>query len=204
MLKAFNTCSYRRAGSRSPVLAALIIRYAMISGTADPKFRSDLQARSKASPIAKVAASSNPTSPIGVIVTDSSWWRRHWGDRYSGRWAHKKQDGLKNQISALGQKRTFAVQIGMSALPPKADFGLSGSMSALCSYFARANDLGKFRGMQFAIARRGPILFVKAKIRGWTCAKEYFCNRCHPVALDNKHNGSGPKGMCCRCQGAVW
>jgi len=77
-------------------------------------------------------------------------------------------------------------------------------MSALCSYFARATDLGKFRGMQFAIARRGPILFVKAKIRGRTCAKEYFCNRCHPVALDNKHNGSGPKGMCCRCQGAVW
>jgi hypothetical protein len=29
MLKAFNTCSYRRAGSRSPVLAALIIRYAI-------------------------------------------------------------------------------------------------------------------------------------------------------------------------------
>jgi hypothetical protein len=57
---------------------------------------------------------------------------------------------------------------------------------------------------KFAIARRGPILFVKAKIRGRTCAKEYFCNRCHPVALDNKHNGSGPKGMCCRCQGAVW
>ena len=50
-----------------------------------------------------------------------SWWRRHWGDRYSGRWAHKKQDGLKNQISALGQKRTFAVQKRMSALPPKAD-----------------------------------------------------------------------------------
>ena len=47
-------------------------------------------------------------------------------------------------------------------------------MSALCSYFARATDLGKFRGMQFAIARRGPILFVKAKIRGGLVLKNIF------------------------------
>ena len=70
--KGFNTCSYRRAGSRSPVLAALIIRYAMISGTADPKFPSDLQARSKASPIAKVAASSNQTFWIAMIFIGAS------------------------------------------------------------------------------------------------------------------------------------
>src|SRR4029453_18800897 len=44
----------------------------MISGTADPKFRSDLQARSKASPIAKVAASSNQRSWIGVIAVGTS------------------------------------------------------------------------------------------------------------------------------------
>jgi hypothetical protein len=44
----------------------------MISGTADPKFRSDLQARSKASPIAKVAASSNQTFWIGVIAVGTS------------------------------------------------------------------------------------------------------------------------------------
>src|SRR4029453_3475227 len=44
----------------------------MISGTADPKFPSDLQARSKASPIAKVAASSNQTSWIGMLFIGAS------------------------------------------------------------------------------------------------------------------------------------
>jgi hypothetical protein len=58
--------------------------------------------------------------------------------------------------------------------------------------------------MDDAVARRGPILFVKQKSGGQTYAKEYFCNQCHRVALDNKHNGSGPKGMCRRCQGTVW
>ena len=53
-------------------LAAAIIRFAMISGTADPKFRSDLQALSKASPIAKVAASSNQTFWVGMIFIGTS------------------------------------------------------------------------------------------------------------------------------------
>src|ERR1043166_474608 len=44
----------------------------MISSPADPQFRSDLQARSKASPIAKVAASSNQTFWIGVIAVGTS------------------------------------------------------------------------------------------------------------------------------------
>src|SRR4030095_5550999 len=44
----------------------------MISGTADPKFPSDLQARSKASPIAKVAASSNQTFWIAMVFTGAS------------------------------------------------------------------------------------------------------------------------------------
>jgi len=56
MPNAFNASSWRRAGSRSPFLAASIIRYAMISRTvpADPKLRSDLQAWSKALPIARI------------------------------------------------------------------------------------------------------------------------------------------------------
>ena len=42
----------------------------------------------------------------------------------------------------------------MSALPPKRTFaslfeGLIGYRSNLSAYFARANDLGKFRGMQW-------------------------------------------------------
>src|SRR5512141_1895670 len=46
----------------------------MISRTvmADPKFRSVLQARSKASPIAKVATSSNQTFRIGMIFIGTS------------------------------------------------------------------------------------------------------------------------------------
>jgi len=36
------------------------------------------------------------------------------------RYTHKSRH-LVMQMSALGQKRTFAVQKGMSALPPKAD-----------------------------------------------------------------------------------
>jgi hypothetical protein len=44
----------------------------MISDAADPKFPSDLQARSKASPIAKVAASSNQTFWIGMIFIAAS------------------------------------------------------------------------------------------------------------------------------------
>ena len=39
---------------------------------------------------------------------------------------------------------------------------------------------------------------------GQIYAKEYLRNRSHPFALDNKHNGSRPKRMCRRCQGAVW
>ena len=35
-------------------------------------------------------------------------------------------------MSALGHKRTFAVQNGMSALPPKADMCGALGMSALC------------------------------------------------------------------------
>ena len=35
-------------------------------------------------------------------------------------------------MSALGYKRTFAVQNGMSALPPKADIALQLGMSAKC------------------------------------------------------------------------
>ena len=58
-------------GSRSPSLAAAMIRSAIIAG-ADPKFRSDLQARSKASPIAKVAASSNQTFWVGMTVKGTS------------------------------------------------------------------------------------------------------------------------------------
>ena len=54
-------------GSRSPFLATATIRFAMISRTvqAVPKLRSDLQALSKASPIAEVAVSSNATFWIG-------------------------------------------------------------------------------------------------------------------------------------------
>ena len=44
-----------------------MIRTATIAGTAEPKFRSDLQALSKASPIAKVATSSNETFWIEII-----------------------------------------------------------------------------------------------------------------------------------------
>ena len=101
-------------------------------------------------------------------------------------------------MSALGHKRTFAVQYVMSALPPKAtakaDIGALEFMSAKCpahiprtaqrrrlatsvrcslcpqkltftslfegligyrsnlrAYFARANDLGRFRGMQWTM-----------------------------------------------------
>ena len=59
--KGINACRQRRAGSPSPFLAAATIRFAMISRTvqAVPKLRSDLQALSKASPIAEVAVSSN-------------------------------------------------------------------------------------------------------------------------------------------------
>ena len=35
-------------------------------------------------------------------------------------------------MSALGQKRTFALQKGMSALPPIADMCSALAMSALC------------------------------------------------------------------------
>ena len=58
-------------GSRSPFLATAIIRFAMISRTvqAVPKLRSDLQALSKASPMAEVAASSNATFWIGILAT---------------------------------------------------------------------------------------------------------------------------------------
>src|SRR4029077_17174637 len=44
----------------------------MISGTADPKFRSDLHALSKASPIAEVAVSSNQTFWVGVVFIVTS------------------------------------------------------------------------------------------------------------------------------------
>src|SRR4029077_14786313 len=44
----------------------------MISGTADPKFRSDLHALSKASPIAEVAVSSNKTFWVGVVFIVTS------------------------------------------------------------------------------------------------------------------------------------
>ena len=43
--------------------------------------------------------------------------------------------------------------------------------------------------MDDAVARRGP----RQKSRGQIYAKEYLCNQCHPFALDNKHNGSGPQ-----------
>src|SRR5689334_12533177 len=74
MPKGINACAWRRAGSRSPLFAASIIRLAMISRTvqADPKFRSDLQARSNASPIAEVAASSNQMYWIGVLFIGTS------------------------------------------------------------------------------------------------------------------------------------
>ena len=73
MRNAFNACLWSRAGSRSPFLAASIIRFAIISRAVinDPKRWSDTQARSKASPIADVAASSNESYCIElpVIVT---------------------------------------------------------------------------------------------------------------------------------------
>jgi len=71
MPKASNAWSRRRAGSRSPFVATAIIRFAMISRTvqAVPKLRSDLQALSKASPMAEVAASSNATFWIGILAT---------------------------------------------------------------------------------------------------------------------------------------
>src|SRR6185437_6089326 len=74
MPNGINACSWSRAGPRSPFLAASIIRFAMISRTvqADPKFRSALQARSKASPIARVAASSNQMFWIGMTFIRTS------------------------------------------------------------------------------------------------------------------------------------
>ena len=44
-------------------------------------------------------------------------------------------------MSALGQKQTFAVQNGMSALPPKADIGQSLGKCALTLLFLVAQRL---------------------------------------------------------------
>jgi hypothetical protein len=44
----------------------------MIDVPADPKFRSDLQAWSKALPIARIAASSNAMSAIGMTIMGTS------------------------------------------------------------------------------------------------------------------------------------
>jgi uncharacterized membrane protein YeaQ/YmgE (transglycosylase-associated protein family) len=32
---------------------------------------------------------------VGCSPRSGSWRRRRWGDRHSGRWSHKEQDGLK-------------------------------------------------------------------------------------------------------------
>jgi hypothetical protein len=80
------------------------------------------------------------------------------------------------------------------------------SNKQLSAYFARTNDWVKFgacNGRRCSPSRSNSICEGK-NLKGQIYAKEYLRNRSHPFAFDNKHNGSGPKRMCRRCQGAVW